>query len=263
MNLKIFCALPIVAAVFSAIATGDTITESQSATTSVSQDGFYQLWRSGNSHAWLGTPSPDAGDGYAYGNWSLDYDISAMPKSSSVTSASINASWSIDAPTVYPALWNYPFGAIPWDQPIKYMTPEASGWLSELTFSDGYTYWFPGPPRQNPTSLDLLALGLEGHLEDSTGLTLVGTLQYKLGRAYLADDWQSADGWAEWAVTHAFGTATATGSGTLNLTFDAPPPPPPPPTPVSSPTPEPGPFTTTFLGSSLIALGLVRHRKEG
>lgn len=242
---------------FSATIHASTITESASGSASVSQTGEYCLYASGNSHGWCQGPSPAPyHDGYNYGDWNLTFNL---PAASAVTSATIADSWTINAPLVYPAVIQYPFGAIPWDQPIKYMSPATAGWLSEIAFSDGYTYWFPAPePRQNPNSINLAALGLLNHLEDSSEVTLVGVLQYNLGRAYLADDWQHAQGWADWAITRAYGSATASAVGSLAESFlpAAPPPPPTPPDPVV--TPEPQAFL--FCGIGLVAIGYRRFR---
>src|ERR1035437_2400344 len=213
---------------FAPLLEANSFTQSKSASTSTSQYGQYRLWGYGNYHGWSQLPSPNPyGDGYNYAEWTLTYDLSRLPRKISVTSAMINASWTINAPTVYPAVISYPTrGPGSSRQPIKYMSPAVAGWLTRIVFNDGYTYWFPGPPRQNPNSINLVGLGLGSHLENSTQVTLVGTLQYNLGRAYLddaaGDDWQHAHGWAEWCVNGAYGAATATGSGTLSVNFTPP-----------------------------------------
>src|SRR5438093_1375563 len=89
---------------FATVLIADSITESQSNTTSTWQDGKYQLWDYGNSHGWLDTPSPNAGDGYNYGYWVLPFNLSGMPRGSSVTYAAIDASWIIEEPIIYPAV---------------------------------------------------------------------------------------------------------------------------------------------------------------
>ncbi len=207
-----------------------TFTQVKTTTTSASQQGFYYLWAYGNAHNWAagGLPSPNPrGDGLNYAEWMLTFDLSQLPRGSSITSAVLNASWTIKAPTIFPALWSWsPLNAVPTSsrQPIKYMTVDSAGWLTRLVFSDGFTYQFSGSPRQNPNSLNLLSLGLQSHLANSAQVTLVGTLQYGLGRAYLddsaGDDWQDAKGWAYSCTNNASGTGVATGSGTLSVSFE-------------------------------------------
>jgi hypothetical protein len=214
---------------FASVAGANTFTQTKSATTpTISQDGFYCLWGRGNYHGWCSKPSPDAGDGTVHAELSVTFDLSTMPRGSSVTFAWLNPSWTINAPTIYPALWSYPLNTFPGSsrQPIKYMTPGAVGTLTRLVFSDGYTYSLSAVSTQNPASLDLVGLGLLQHLQNSTQVTLVGTLQFWLGRAYLddaaGDDWQHAHGWADSCVNHAHGSANMTGSGTLTIDFNPP-----------------------------------------
>src|SRR5258708_6375386 len=146
---------------FAANCVANTFTQSKSVTTAtIAQDGFYCLWGRGNYHGWCSKPSPDSGDGSVHAEWSLPFDLTAMPRGSSVTFAGLNTSWTINAPLIYPALWSYPFGTFPGSsrQPIKYMTPGVYAQLTRLAFSDGPLDSFPTPTPPNPHSPDLLGV---------------------------------------------------------------------------------------------------------
>jgi hypothetical protein len=74
---------------FATVSYGAELNLVQSTTGSVSQSGKYELSNNGRTHYWVDgskTPNP-TGDGYAYSDWKMDFDLSSIPPGSRITSA--------------------------------------------------------------------------------------------------------------------------------------------------------------------------------